>query len=218
MRGGGCGCALVGLVLLAVLGPILMEGFVWLLIFGVMFLAFMAFRNAFSSSALPPMSSPPPVPERRPQPEPHATVRALAARDPVQALEELPQVRELTARLRESLAAAEETGDARWAYDARACLEEYLPETLRLHAASGRPDSDPEFLEALNDIRVIGVGPLESVREGRWAAHRHFLAWRSGAVREGDAALTPLPELRLDEREPVPARPKETHDPSDREP
>lgn len=85
-----------------------------------------------------------------------------------------PAVVHLRQVLQANLQQAEQQGDARWRYHAKAALTEYLPETVQLHGERGGQPDDPEFLRALAHIRTIALSP-PSEKDRRWQAHQRFL-------------------------------------------
>lgn len=85
-----------------------------------------------------------------------------------------PAVVHLRQVLQANLQQAEQRGDARWRYHAKAALTEYLPETVQLHGERGGQPDDPEFLRALEHIRIIALA-APSEKDLRWQAHQRFL-------------------------------------------
>lgn len=112
-------------------------------------------------------------PPEQPPPPPALPVPALLTGHQV-ALLSSPPVVHLRQLLQANLQAAEQQGDARWRYHAKAALTEYLPETVQLHGERGGQPDDPEFLRALEHIRTIALSK-SSENDLRWQAHQRFL-------------------------------------------
>ncbi len=121
---------------------------------------FQRLAGVFSGQAKPV----PPEPQRVLMP-PQGTQAALLA---------APVVQTLLQALQENLCQAEQSEDGAWRYHAKTALLVYLPETLRLHGERGGQSSDPDFVQALANIRAIATAGAESERR-RWEAHQRFL-------------------------------------------
>ena len=110
-----------------------------------------------------------------PEPSPSSAATPLAT-----LLESAPAVQALRRTLLHNQRQADLSTDPHWRYHARAALEDYLPETLRLHAERGGQPDDPELLAALEDIRRIAL-PQDRAADLRWEAQRRFLTAKAAA-------------------------------------